>query len=141
MLSYTSHTEVIKDYLGTEQELQDAIIAGVEISNFQGGFEIDIAKLDEIVPSHFEGMISLDENENEIISDRKWWTYARLHESINEGKVLIECTGYIKNPDTMNCQDVILSEELYKWIAELGAESIHTKSIWKSLRKIEDPGI
>jgi hypothetical protein len=137
MLSYTSHPEIIKDYAGTEQELQTAIAAGDNIINFRGGFEVDASILDQLVPQICVGITVIDEESGEERIDNKTWgEYCRCHESINEGKVLVEATPPVDA--NKNCNDSIQSEELYKWIEALGVENIHTRSNFWSLRKLPE---
>jgi len=141
-LNYTEETRVVKNYLGTEEELQAAIIAGEVINNFQGGFEVFASKLDELVPYSFLGLTKEDPDTKEsIYIDKTWGEYTRFHESINEGKILIEPVGGTPLPENRCCMGPITSEELYKWIAELGVENIHTRSKFWNLRKLPEENI
>lgn len=167
-LKYTTHTEVIQDYLGTHEELVEAVATGATISFFDGGFEVDTIILEQDVPVIFPESkkinyieedytyYSFDEDGNEIEKtkiimvpeytedfdlvyiQKTWDEYTINYKSTNDGKSLIKSTGVVGN--SKNYRGKIGSNLLYLFINHFGIDNILTKSDFYSLvfKEIEE---
>ncbi len=71
-LNYTKHTEEVEDYLGTEDEIQEAVAAEYAINGFKGGFLVAESYLTTEVPEDFANsstpQTTEEEYEEEVIT-------------------------------------------------------------------------
>lgn len=150
-----------KDWTGTENELQQAFIAGIPIENFEGGVKKPVSVLTELVPEglsmsskpkmieeEYEAVVMDEEGVEstetrtrmvqEVIDDepqyeQKTWEEFAITNEAEDGEILLSAFHYINES---KCHTVITSEELYIWAEALGRTNFHTKSAFREMRKI-----
>ena len=161
-------TTVKRDWTGTENELHEALIAGVPIYNFEGGAEVPASRLTKSVP---EGLpfsskpVMIDEEYESTVFDdetgeEKTITLTRKAQAVDGEGEGINCQKTwgeyaivsesitegkylllaVDYVSASKCHSgAISSENLHIWANDVGISNMRTKSEFRDLRKIEDP--